>query len=221
MLVSRGGKTKDAAKHSVTTKTEFLMEYLTKYQTNNKRKYTTHQSFMLHGNPQERRVYLPFTLPCVKPMISISPFKSCWNTFLIPSLSDHSTRPKMKCWKSDAGKGILAPASHACLIGAVNWTHSCELHMIERCLCEQAFLYTGQTAGILGSAGSAANLPLCSQTLKQLDIWQMNKRHDINSNVTYLWTQDVDLQHKHMENHSWPWKNTELSATDPWGTVKF
>lgn len=104
---------------------------------------------------------------------------------------------------------------------AVNRTHSCELHMIERCLREQAFLYTGQTAGSLGSAGSPASPPLCSQTLKQLDIWQMKKRHDINSNVTYLWTQDVDLQHKHMENHSWPWKNAELSATDPWGTVKF
>lgn len=108
----------------------------------------------------------------------------------------------MKCWKSDAGKGILAPASCACLTGALNCMHSCELHMSERYLCEQAFLYTGQTAGILGSAGSAESPPLCSQTLKQLDIWQMNKRHDINSNKTYLWTQDADFQHKHMEIHS-------------------
>lgn len=38
MLVSRGGKTKDAAKHSVTTKTGFIMEYLTKYQTNKETK---------------------------------------------------------------------------------------------------------------------------------------------------------------------------------------
>lgn len=123
----------------------------------------------------------------------------------------------MKLWKSDAGQWILPQACFHTWkeLGSahfpVNWPY------VGGAWVSRLLFHMGQTASTLGSAGSVAR--------PQLYCWNSKAaRHYINSNETYLWTQNLNFQHKHTEKyrtHSWPSKHTELSAEDPGDTVKF
>lgn len=198
MLASRGGKTKEAAKHSVTTKTGFVKEYLTKYQTNENIQPTRVLCYMVnHEN-------------------GVSPYPShchAWSPRSHKILLGHLPHPipewplyqvqdemlEIRCRERNFRSSFLCMPDRGCELHTFLWTaHAWAVS------ARAGFSLYRSNSRHLGSAGSAQVLHFAAQTQKQLDIWQMNKRHDINSNETYLWTQDVDFRHKHMENHSWP-----------------
>lgn len=160
MLVSRGGKTKDTAKHSVTTKTGFIKEYLTKYQTNENIQPTRVLCYMVnHEN-------------------GVSPYPShchAWSPWSHKILLGHLPHPipkwplyqvqdemlEIRCRERNSRSSFLCMPDRGCELHTFLWT----AHAWAVSAWAGFSLYRSNSRH-LGSAGSAASPPLCCSDSK-------------------------------------------------------
>ena len=119
---------------------------------------------MLYDNTQQRGVLLSFILPCMKPMVSVSPLKFCCDTSLIPYLDETL---EIRCRERKFAMYLK---------GAGNFPYSA-------CTCfmgKQAFFLYRSTSKFLRSADLLHVLNSAAETQKQPNPWQTNKQHYTN-----------------------------------------